>query len=136
EWTKRGMLVVGAFSERTLPAVGARFDVASNGRPSALIGRSDIESKAGATALFHDMPGIAAERLLVVSLGTRETFGDKAFRDALTGTAKALRDGKAADAAVTLTAIDEPDRSLAWRTREAARMLAVGLYRSDAPMAN
>jgi len=134
--TKTGMLVVGAFADGTLPAVGAEIDAASKGRLSALIGRSDIESKAGATALFHDLPGIAAERLLVVSLGPRETFGDKAFRDALTGTAKALRDGKAADAAVTLTAIDVPDRSLAWRTREAARMLADGLYRFDAPKAN
>ena len=133
---KAGVLVVGAFADGALPAPASELDSASKGRLSALIERGDLESKAGATVLLHDPPGVAAQRVLVVSLGPREEFDDKAFRKALGGAAKTLASGKAADAAVTLAAIDVPGRSLAWRTRETARMLADGLYRFDAPKTN
>lgn len=133
---KAGVLVVGAFADGTLPASAAEMASVSKGRLSAPIKRGDLESKAGATLLLHDLPGIAAQRVLVVSLGPREEFGDKAFRDALTGTAKALGNGKAVDAAVTLAAIDVPGRPAAWRIQEASRMLADGLYRFDAPKMN
>jgi len=133
---KAGVLVVGAFADGTLPASVTEIDSASKGRLSALIQRGDLESKAGSTVLLQDVPGIAAQRVLVVSLGPQDKFGDKAFRDALNGAAKALGNGKATDAAVTLAAIDVPGRPAAWRTRETARILADGLYRFDAPKAN
>ncbi|HEX6992843.1 MAG TPA: leucyl aminopeptidase [Gammaproteobacteria bacterium] len=133
---KAGVLVVGAFADGTLPASAAEIDSASKGKLSALVKRGDLGGKAGSTLLLHDVAGIAAERVLVVGLGPRDAFGDKAFRDALTGAARALRDGKATDAAVTLAAIDLPNRSAAWRIRETGRMLADGLYRFDAPKTN
>ncbi len=133
---KANVLVVGAFADGTLPAAAAEIDSASKGKLSGLIKRGDLETKAGATLLLHDVPGIAAERVLVVSLGPAEKLGDKAFRDALSGAAKALGSGKATDAAVTLAAIDLPGRSAAWRVREAGRMLADGLYRFDTPKTN
>jgi leucyl aminopeptidase len=83
--------------------------------------------------LLHDLPGVEAERVLLVSLGKRETFGDKAFRDALGGAAKALADGVANDAAVALADIDMPRRSRTWRMQHASRLLADGAYRFDAP---
>src|SRR5690606_24469671 len=66
---KANVLVVGAFADGTLPAAAAEIDSASKGKLSGLIKRGDLETKAGATLLLHDVPGIAAERVLVVSLG-------------------------------------------------------------------
>lgn len=72
--------------------------------------------------------------MLLVSLGPREKFGDKAFLDALAGAAKVLGAGKAKEAVVTLADVDvPPGRTLTWRMQQAARVLADEGYRFPAP---
>ncbi len=132
EKARAGVLVAGAFAEGTQPSATQALDKASGGRLSALLKRGDLDKKAGATLLLHDLPGIAAERVLLVSLGARSEFADKAFRDALGGAAKALANGVATDAAVALSA-ELRGRSTAWRVQQAARILADGAYRFDVP---
>ncbi len=129
------VVVLGAFADGTLPPASQVIDKAAQGKLSAVIGRGDLEEKAGSTLLLHDLPGIAAERVLLVSLGKRDEFADKAFRDALGSTAKVLAGGVARAAAVTLADVDWPARSLAWRLRQASRLLADGAYRFNAPKA-
>ena len=132
EKVKTGVLVVGAFPDGTLLRSSQKIDEASKGKLSAVIKRGDLEEKPGSTLLLHDLPGVEAERVLVVSLGKRDKFDEKAFRDAVSGAAKALASGPARDAAVTLSA-DVPGRSLAWRAQTASRILADGSYRFDVP---
>jgi leucyl aminopeptidase len=136
EKAEAGVLVVGAFADGALPQASKKIDEASKGKLSALIKRGDLEEKAGATLLLHDLPGVEAERVLLVSLGKRSEYGPKAFRDALGATAKALADGVAKDAVVTLADIEVPGRSHTWRAEHASRILADGAYRFDAPRAN
>jgi leucyl aminopeptidase len=135
EKAKAGVLVVGAFADGALPPPSQRVDDASKGKLSSVIKRGDLDRKAGSSVLLYDVPGIEAERLLVVGLGKRDEFGDKAFRDAVGSTAKALASGVARDAAVTLADVDVPGRSAAWRVQTASRLLADGAYRFDAPHA-
>jgi leucyl aminopeptidase len=130
---RTGVLVVGAFTDGPLLPSTRAIDDASKGKLSELIKRGDLETKAGASLMLYDVPGTAAERVLLVSLGTRDEFGDKGFRDALSGASKALASGAAKDAAVTLTDLELPGRSLAWRLEQASRILADGAYRFDAP---
>lgn len=136
EKVRTGVLVLGAFEGGKFPSPTRRIDDASKGKLSKVIKRGDLGEKAGSTLLLHDVPGVEAERLLLVSLGKREEFGDKAFRDALSGAARALADGVANEAAVTLTDIEMPRRSRAWRLQQASRLLADGAYRFNAPDAN
>jgi leucyl aminopeptidase len=84
---------------------------------------------------LHDVPGTQAERILVVNLGNRSQFGEKAFRDAITSAAKALASGVSKDAAVTLAEVDVPGRSPEWRTQQASCILADAAYRFNAPRA-
>jgi leucyl aminopeptidase len=130
---RTGVLVVGAFTDGPLPPSTRTLDEASKGKLSELIKRGDLEAKAGASLMLYDVPDVAAERVLLVSLGPRGEFGEKAFRDALSGAAKVLASGAAQDAAVTLTDLELPGRSLAWRLEQASRLLADGAYRFDAP---
>ena len=132
EKLQTGVLVAGAFADGPLPAATRTIDEASKGKVSAILTRGDLEAKAGAALLLPDLPGTAAERVLLVSLGKRDEFGDKAFRDALAGAAKALAGGAAADAAVALADIEVAGRSHAGRLEQAARLLADGAYRFDA----
>jgi leucyl aminopeptidase len=133
EKLRTGVLVVGAFADGPLPPPTRTVDEAAKGKLSALIARGDLEAQAGASLLLHDLPGVSAERVLLVSLGTRQEFGDQAFRDALGSAARALAGGAAKDAAVTLTELDVPGRALAWRLEQASRLLADGAYRFDVP---
>src|SRR5262245_17226467 len=126
-----GVLAVGAFGNGPLPPATRAIDEASKGKLSAILERGDLEAKAGATLLLPDLPGAASERTLVVSLGKREEFGDKAFRDALGGAAKALAAGPATDAVVAVADAEVPGRSLAWRLEQASRLLADDAYRFD-----
>ena len=67
---RTGVLVVGAFADGALPAATGAIDEASKGKVSAILKRGDLEAKAGAALLVPDLPGVAAERVLLVSLGT------------------------------------------------------------------
>jgi len=133
EKLRTGVLVVGAFADGPLPPAARMIDEASKGRLTAVIARGDLDEGAGASVLLHDLPGTAAERVLLVSLGKRDALGDRAFRDGLASAAKTLAGGVAREAAVALPDLDLPGRSLAWRVEQASRLLADGAYRFDAP---
>jgi len=135
EKVQTGVLVVGAYPDGTLPAPSKKIDEASKGKLSAVLKRGDLNEKAGSTLMLFDVPGADAERVLLVSLGKPQEFKEKAFRDALSGAAKALADGAAKEAVVTLTDIEVPGRSEEWRLQQASRLLADGAYRFDAPRA-
>jgi leucyl aminopeptidase len=135
ERIRTGVLVVGAFADGSLPPSTKRVDEVSKGKLSALIRRGDLDEKAGASLLLHDLPGVEAERVLLVSLGKRDKFGDKAIRDALGGAATVLANGAARDAAMTLAEIEVPHRSAAWCIEHATRLLADGAYQFIAPRA-
>jgi leucyl aminopeptidase len=132
---RTGVLVVGAFADGSLPPAAQRVDAVSNGGLAAVLKLGDLGANAGATLLLHHLRGIAAGRVLLVSLGSREQFGDKTFRDAIDGAARALAAGAAKDAAVTLADIDLPGRSRPWRLQHASRLIADGAYRFSAPRA-
>ena len=118
---KADVLVVGAFADGTLSPPAAALDSASKGRLSALIRLGDLDDKPGSTLLLYDLPGLQAQRVLVISLGMPDELDDMAFREALAGAAKALGQGKAADAAVALADTDVPGRSQAMCSRFTVR---------------
>ena len=132
---KAGCLVVGAFADGTLTRAAEAVDQAAGGALGAALKRGDLEEKAGSTLLFPALAGVAADRVLLVSLGARTALGDRSFRDALSGVGRALAAGAAADAAVALVEVDVPNRSLPWRAQNAARLLADAAYKFDAPRA-
>jgi leucyl aminopeptidase len=128
---RTGTLVVGTFADGRLGDAALALDKAAKGKLAAVLARGDLDDKAGSTVMIHDLPGSASERVLVVSLGKPEEFGDKAWRDALAETAKVLAAGPATEAAVCLADIDVPGRDVDWALLQLARALADGAYRFD-----
>lgn len=129
---KAGVIVVGAFADGKLSPAGQALDKAAKGKIAAALKRGDLDEKAGSVLVLSGLDGVAAERVMVVSLGKQDGFNDQAYRDALAGAGKALAHGKAADAAMPMTA-DVPGRSLAWRIETTTRMLADAAYKFDYP---
>ena len=136
EHVRAGVLVVGAFADGSLPPATQRVDRAANGGLAAVLKLGDLDRTAGATLLLPNLNGVAAERVLLVSLGSSGQYGDRAFREAVEGAARALAGGAAKDAAVTLAEIEVPGRSPQWRLQYASRLLADAAYRVVAPRAS
>jgi leucyl aminopeptidase len=130
---KAAVLVIGVFADGTLPASSSRIDSTSRGRLKAIVGLGDLGEAAGSTLLLHRLPGVAAERVLLVSLGQPSGYGDKAFSAAVSAAARVLAGAAASDAAVALADVELPGRSLAGRLELATRLLADGAYRFSRP---
>jgi len=131
EKLKSSTVVVAAFADGSLDAAASALDKASGGKLASFLGRGDLDERAGAVASFADLPGSACERVLVVSLGKKDEFGDKALRDALAAVAKALASGPAAEVAVCLGDTEVPGRTTEWTLQQATRIIADGAYRFE-----
>ncbi|MBI4989082.1 MAG: leucyl aminopeptidase [Rhodocyclales bacterium] len=124
-------VAVGVFDSRKLSAPAQRLDKASGGFLTGILRRGDMEGKNGSTLLLHGTPGIAAGRVLLVGLGKEAEFGEKAYRDAVAATVRALKDTGSRNVLVTLSELPVARRNAAWRVRQAALAVHDTLYRSD-----
>jgi len=133
ESAKTGCVVLGVYagadgaSELTAPA--RRVDQSSRGALKAALG--DLAPRSGATLLLRSLPGVAAERVLVVALGDKAEFGEAAYRDAVRAAGAALRDLGARDAALFLVDLKVGERHVSWNVRHAVLALSDAFYRFD-----
>ncbi len=132
EQLKRACIVVGVFSDGSLTAAAQAVDDASAGALSRVLKHGDLDDKAGSTLMLPALPGIAAQRVLVVSLGAADEFNDKAYRDAAAAVGKVLAKLAGKDASVCLD-VALPERDTAWCLQQAARLIAAAAYKFDVP---
>ncbi len=128
EKAKAGCLVLGIYQGKELTAPARRVDQASKGALRKALG--DLPGKTGSTLLAR-LPGIAAERVLLVGLGERREFAEPAYRDAVRGAAQALKDLGAKDAALFLVDLKVGTRPLSWNVRHAVLGMRDAFYRFD-----
>ena len=127
-------LVIGVFADQSLTPAGQAVDAASGGRLAALAARGDVSGKTGKTALLHDLPGVAAPRVLVIGLGEAGKFGVPQFIKAAGDAARALKDGAATNALFTLTEVPVAGRDHAWNLRQAVIAFNHVCYRYTATL--
>ena len=131
EKLKTDTLALLVFADGELQASAAQLDKASDAFLSKLISRGELEARAGATLRLPDLPGTAAKRVIVASLGKRADFKEKSWRDAIAAVAKALAGSPAGDAALCIDTLAEIDRDLSWLLQQATRSIADGHYRFE-----
>ena len=122
-------MVIGVHAERELTPAAKRVDQAARGALKKALG--DLPARAGSTLLLRGLPGVAAQRVLLVSLGARKDFAENAFRDSLRGAASALKELESKDAALFLVDIKVGSRPASWNLRQAVLGLREALYRFD-----
>ena len=127
-------IVVGAHADGSLTPAATAIDAASGGKLQALVARGDIEGKTGKTALLHDLPGVAAPRVLVVGLGDAGTFGVPQYLKAVGDAARALKSGAVQSALLTLPEVPVKGRDAAWNIRSAAIAADHACYRYTATL--
>ena len=101
ETLKTATLVVPVSEGRTLGAVARTLDEQSNGAISAVLKRGDLEGKSGQTLLLHALPGVRAERVLLLGIG-KDTLNDRQWRKAISAAVGVLKNLGGADAALAL----------------------------------
>jgi len=135
EKAKTGCLVLAVYAGGNAGGNLARSaltaDKAAAGALRRVLGQGDLAAKAGATLLLQKIPGIAAERVLLVSLGERGDFGVTQFREALRGAANALKGLGARDAVLPVADLAVSGRGLPWTVRHAILGIREVFYRFD-----
>jgi leucyl aminopeptidase len=126
---KTGCLVVGVFEDKKL-AAGAR-ELGREGALAAALKSGDLSGKTGATLLLRGLPGVAAERVLLVGLGAEQEIADKSFVSALQAAGRVLATLGAGDALLALPFDGVRNRDAAWALRAAVLALREGGYRYD-----
>ena len=124
-----GCLVVGVFEPRKLSAAAAAVDRAAKGFLAGVLRRGDMQGKPGSTLLLHKVPGIAAERVLLVGLGREAEFREKRYREAVAAAVRALNATGAQEASLHLTELAVGRRDAAWKVAHAVTVAREGAYR-------
>jgi leucyl aminopeptidase len=131
EKQRSGCVVVGVFEGRKLSASCQAIDAASNSAVTEVLRKGDLEGGLGKTLLLHNLPGVPADRILLVGLGREREFGEAAYRTAVGAAAKALKATGASDATVCLTDIAVKRRDTDWKVEHAVLAIMEGAYRFD-----
>ena len=129
ESAKASCIVIGVHSGQELTPAAKRVDQTARGALKKALG--DLPSKTGSTLVLRALPGVAAERVLVVALGERKEFSENAFRDAVRGASQALKDLAAPEASLFLVESKVNGRPISWNVRQAVLGMREALYRFD-----
>ncbi|MEJ5904229.1 leucyl aminopeptidase [Pseudomonas kermanshahensis] len=129
---KTATLVVPVGEGRKLGAVAKAVDQACEGAISAVLKRGDLTGKPGQTLLLHSLPGLKAERVLLVGSGKDEALGDRAWRKLVASVAGVLKGLNGGDAVLALDDIAVSNRDAHYgKYRLLAETLQDGEYVFD-----
>ncbi len=131
EKQRTACIVVGVHETRKLSQAAELLDKAADGYLSDLLRRGDMEGKAGSTLLLHKVPGIEAERVLLVGLGKETGFGENEYRAAIATAVRALNHAGGTEGTLCLAGLTVGKRDITWRLRQAVMVAAESLYRFD-----
>ncbi len=130
EKQRSGCVVVGVYEGGKLSPAAQKLDKAASHHLSDLIARGDMSGKSASTLLLHKLPGIAAERVLLVGLGKASELNNKTSAEILRATFAALNATATKDA--TLYIVDDGvGKDAAWVIKQAVFAAAESTYRSD-----
>ncbi len=131
EKQRSACVVVGVFESRKLSGPAEIIDDAAGQFLGDILRRGDMEGKAGSTLLLHNVPGVEADRVLLVGLGKEREFHEKEYRAAIATAIRQLNETGGFDGTLYLTELGVRKRDVAWNIRQATLVALETLYRFD-----
>jgi leucyl aminopeptidase len=125
---KTGCIVVAVFENGKLSAAAKALD--HKAVLSAAIKSGDISGKAGSTLLLHTADS-AAQRVLLVGLGSQDAVTDRNYQTAAHAIAKSLASLGCSDALLALPLDAVSGRDADWGLRNLVLALRESIYRAD-----
>lgn len=134
-------LVIPVWNENDLGEIGKELSGVTQGQIETLLKEGNLASKSGSSLLLHHVHGLKAKRVLLVRVGSKETFTATVFRKALTQWADTVLDLPAKAVTFILPHVKNDQQPLEWIYREATQKLIQQSYRfntlkADAPLAS
>ncbi len=125
-------VVVGVYEKGELGLAAADIDAASDGLLTRHAKDGDISGRAGTSLLLPAVPGVRANRVLVIGLGKKKKFGVTQFRKATAIAINQIKESKAGDVVNYLTLEDVAGASPYYLARYAVESTGNALYAFDA----
>ncbi|MEE3158773.1 MAG: M17 family peptidase N-terminal domain-containing protein, partial [Pseudomonadota bacterium] len=116
ETIKCGWLVVTVSEGKTLTGPAADLDKASGGQLATALKNGDLSGKSGSSLTLFALPGVAAQRVLLLGSGKDEPLSDRAWRKLAQQALRTIKAGPAGDAVFALSGTVK-NRDLASQTR-------------------
>ncbi|OCX19233.1 leucyl aminopeptidase [Stutzerimonas xanthomarina] len=128
---KAATLVLPVGEDLVLGTTAQSVDAASAGAIATVLKRGDLQGKPGQTLLLQQLPGIKAERVLLVGTGKADELDNRQWRKVVTAVTGALKNLGGSDAALALQDVQIKGRNAYARTRILVEVLAGGQYVFD-----
>ncbi|WP_312225212.1 leucyl aminopeptidase [Stutzerimonas nitrititolerans] len=128
---KAATLVLPVGEDLVLGTTAQSVDAASAGAIATVLKRGDLQGKPGQTWLLQQLPGIKAERVLLVGTGKADELDNRQWRKVVTAVTGALKNLGGSDAALALQDVQIKGRDAYARTRIMVEVLAGGQYVFD-----
>lgn len=126
-----GTLVLAVTEALSLSPSAQQLDSASEGALSQHLSRGDLQGKAGQSLLIHQLPGVKAQRILLVGIGKDAELPDRSVRKTISHVLAQLKPLNSEQATIVLDSFQVQQRDSASTTRLMAECLADGLYQFD-----
>jgi len=128
---KTSCLVVPIFSNRELSPAAAALDENSEGQISQILKRGDIEGDEGQLLLLYSLPGIAAERVMLLGCGKSQEFSAGNWRKAVSSAVTSLNQSHSTEAVFSLLGITLKESSTYQLVRDLVTAAEGAVYRFD-----
>ena len=128
---KTAALAVGIYADGVLSPAADLIDRASNGAVRA-VAKSEFRGRAGSTLVLRSLPGVSAQRVVLVGLGKQDEYSARAHASAEQAFAAACVAAQLTEGVSTLAANPIADVALIARARSAAIAAGSATYHYDA----
>ena len=128
ETTKSPCIVVGVTDKRKLTDSAQQLDTLSNGFISKVLRRGDISGSVGDSLMLHDIPGLKAERVLLVGCGKTSEMTHQRFTTIVGHASTALSKANIKNAVISLADLTCKNLSNSMQVRLATEALQQNSY--------
>ena len=122
EKQRTACIIVGITEPRRLTVAAKAIDVVSKKFLSNLLRRGDIDGKVDQSLLLHNVPGILADRVLLIGCGRERDLTDNQYRKIISKTIKKLAETGAMEAVSYLPDLNVKGRDYYWKIRQAVEV--------------
>jgi len=128
EKQRTACVIAGIFESRRMSPSARTIDNASKKFISGILRRGDLEGKQGQSLLLHNVPGLLADRVLLIGCGRERDITDSQYRAIIAQSVKQLNDTGVLEAVSYLTELNVKNRDYYWKIRQAVEAVESSLY--------
>ncbi|MBL1142961.1 MAG: leucyl aminopeptidase [Proteobacteria bacterium] len=131
EKQRTACVIVAVFESRRLSPAAKAIDDVSDKHLSNLIRRGDMEGNKGQYLLLHNVPGMIADRVLLIGCGKEREIDDLTYRKIIANSIRALNTTGSLECVNYLTELSIKGRDHSWKIRQAVQIAEHSLYQFD-----